>query len=247
MVSAIVTGAATGIGASVALRLASPGARLTLHTRRSIGPLETVAAQARSRGAEVELVLGDLAESGAGEKIVKAHEHRFAELDAVIAVAGFPLRSRFEEMTPADISYAFQGNSQSFFELTQAAYPMLKNSQRGRIVAVGSFTAHVFRTDLPQFPASAASKGAVEVAVRTLALGMASHGITVNCVVPGFIERDAAHTDNPSDEAIAEIARRIPLGRRGTPEDVAGAIAFLLGPDAAYITGQSIHVNGGLC
>lgn len=244
--SAIVTGAATGIGAAVALRLANKGARLTLHTRRSVALLEAVAAQAEDRGAIVELVLGDLSTSGTGAEIVEAHKNRFGELDALVAVAGFPLRVRFEEMTSADISYAFQGNSQSLFELAQAVYPMLRNSQRGRIVVVGSFTAHVFRTDLPQFPASAASKGAVEVAVRTLALAMAQYGITVNCVVPGFIERDVTHTDNPSGETIAEIAGRIPLGRRGTPDDVAGAIAFLLGSDAAYITGQSIHVNGGL-
>ena len=244
--AAIVTGAATGIGAAVALRLAREGARLTLHTRRSVEPLQALARQARDQGAEVELVLGDLAQLGTAAEIVQAHTDRFGRLDALVAVAGFPLRKRLEEMTAEDVGYAFRGNSESFFELAQAAYPMLRDSGRGRIVAVGSFTAHVFRTDLPQFPASAASKGALEVAVRTLALAMAKDGINVNCVVPGFIERDVSHTDGPQGEALAEIVRRIPLGRRGTPEDIAGAISFLLGSEADYITGQSIHVNGGL-
>lgn len=244
--SAIVTGAATGIGESVALRLAKPGARLTLHTRRAIEKLEGVADKARGQGAKVAVVTGDLADPDVPAAIVAAHETAYGSLDALVAVAGFPLRAAFDQMTTEDIGYAFQANVQSFFALSQAAAPMLRASS-GRIVAVGSFTAHVFRTDLPQFPASAASKGALEVAVRTMATGLAGGGITVNCVVPGFIERDARHSDGPGPDAVREIERRIPLGRRGHPDEVAGVIAFLLGPDAGYITGQSIHVNGGLC
>lgn len=245
-ISAIVTGAASGIGAATALNLAGPGACLTLHTRSSVVRLEDVAKQARERGARVETITGDLAEPEVAGAVAQAHKRRFGALDALVANAGFPLLTSLEDMTPADVDYAFRGNSQSLFGLAQACLPMLRNSSRGRIVAVSSFTAHVFRTDMPQFPASAASKGAVEVAVRSLSLALAGQGITVNCVVPGYIRKDAGTGDGLDEQTLNDIRARIPLARLGTPGDVAHCICFLLGEEAGYMTGQVLHVNGGL-
>ena len=242
----IITGAASGIGAALVRRLAQPGAMLTLHTRHSVDRLEAVAQAARDVGAQVETAIGDLADAGTGAAIVAAHKARFGALDHLVANAGFPLLKSLEEMTSDDIAYAFAGNSVSFFELSQQAAPMLKTSTMGRIVALGSFTSHVFRTDMPQFPASAASKGAIEVAVRSLSLALGSDGITVNCVVPGYIEKDAGTADGLDAQTLANVVSRIPVGRLGKPDDVAGTIAFLLSRDASYITGQVIHVSGGL-
>ncbi|WP_420583668.1 SDR family NAD(P)-dependent oxidoreductase [Ruegeria sp.] len=244
--SAIVTGAASGVGASVALKLAQPGVRLSLHTRRSIDRLEGVAEQARAKGAEVELITGDLAEPGQGKKIIAAHEARFGSLDALVANAGFPLLLSLADMELDDIAYAFRGNTQSLFELVQASHSLLRASSNARIVAVSSFTAHVFRTDMPQFPASAASKGAVETAVRSLSLALAKDGITVNSVVPGYIQKDEGTGDGLDDDTLNEIRQRIPLQRLGMPQDVANCICFLLSEQASYVTGQVIHVNGGL-
>ncbi|WP_406651369.1 SDR family oxidoreductase (plasmid) [Aliisedimentitalea scapharcae] len=244
--SAIITGAASGIGAAVAMKLARPGACLTLHTRQSAARLEDVARQARARGAEVEVVLGDLSEIGTGKEVVDVHQARFGMLDALIANAGFPLFKSLEDMQPEEVEYAFRGNSQSLFELAQTGLPLLRKSQHARIVAVSSFTAHVFRTDMPQFPASAASKGAVEVAARSLALALAKDGVTVNCVVPGYIRKDSETSAGLGQDALREIETRIPLGRLGTPDDVAACICFLTGQGAAYVTGQVFHVNGGL-
>lgn len=242
----IITGAASGIGAALTKRLAGPGARLTLHTRHSKDRLEAVASEARRAGAKVEVIYGDLASAGTATEIITAHQSRFGVLDQLVANAGFPLLKSLDDMTPDDIRYAFAGNSESFFALAQAALPMLRQSKSARIVALGSFTAHVFRTDMPQFPASAASKGAVETAVKSLALALARDGITVNCVVPGYIEKDAGTADGLDEKTLIEILSRIPAGRLGKPDDVAGTIAFLLGQDADYISGQIIHVSGGL-
>ncbi|WP_166418327.1 SDR family NAD(P)-dependent oxidoreductase [Cochlodiniinecator piscidefendens] len=245
-VSTIITGAASGIGAALALTCSKPGAQLTLHTRKSETALNAIANQARDRGAEVETILGDLSEPGTAAAIVAAHAARFGQLDALVANAGFPLLKSLNEMQPDDISYAFLGNTQSFFELVQSAKHLLSQAPHPRIVAVGSFTSHVFRTDMPQFPASAASKGAIEVAVRSLSLALAKDSITVNCVVPGYIEKDKGTGDALSPNVLDEITRKIPLGRLGKPEDVSQAIRFLLSQDAGYITGQILHVNGGL-
>lgn len=245
-ISAIITGAASGIGAATAMRLAHPGARLTLHTRRAAERLNDVAERARAQGAEVETVLGDLAEPGTGQDIAARHKSRFGDLDALVANAGFPLLVALEDMTPDDISYAFRGNSQSFFELVQASQPLLRNSDCGRVIALSSFTAHVFRTDMPQFPASAASKGAIETAVRSLSLALARDGITVNAVVPGYIQKDQGTGDGLDAGALRKVQDLIPLQRLGTPQDVAHCICFLLSAEASYMTGQVIHVNGGL-
>lgn len=244
--AAIITGAASGIGAALARRLAVPGARLTLHTRSAEARLSAVAKAARDAGSEVETITGDLADSEVGPAIVAAHQARFGQLDQLVANAGFPLLKSLEEMTQEDIAYAFSGNATSFLSLTQAALTMLRASSMPRIVALGSFTSHVFRTDMPQFPASAASKGAIEVAVRSLSLALSKEGITVNCVVPGYIEKDAGTGDGLDPKTLADVKRKIPVGRLGKPDDVAGAIEFLLSKDASYVTGQVLHVNGGL-
>ena len=193
----------------------------------------------------VQTVLGDLAEEGVAAGLVERVEKDFEALDIAVANAGFPLFQSFAEGSAADVDYAFRGNLYYLFELARAAQPMLARSGAGRLIAVGSFTAHLFRTDMQQFPMSAASKGAVETAVRSLAIAFAPDRITVNCVVPGHIAKDAGR-EGRSPEMVAAIEENVPLGRLGTPDDVAATIEFLAGPGASYITGQAIHVNGGL-
>lgn len=242
----LVTGASSGIGAAFARRFAAPGVSLFLHARKSKEALADVRRDAETKGARVELAFGDLAESDVGERLVSECQQAFGGVDGVIANAGFPLLKTFAEGSAADIDYAFRGNLFSFFALARAAQPLLRKSGKGRIIAVGSFTAHVFRTDMPQFPLSAASKGALETAVRSLALDFARDGVTVNCVVPGYIEKDRGTGDSLPAERLQELQALIPVGRIGKPDDVAAMIEFLIGDGASYVTGQSLHVNGGL-
>ena len=156
------------------------------------------------------------------------------------------MQKPFAETTEADIDYAFRGNAMSLLSLARAAHPLLRQSQCGRIVSVGSFTAHTFRTDFPEYPASAAAKGAVVTATQSLALAFAKDGINVNCVVPGYIAMDPGSSEPNSAAERDKIAQHIPLARIGKPDEVAAVMEFLVSEAASYVTGQAIHVNGGL-
>ncbi len=242
----IITGASSGIGAALARRFAGQVEGMVLHCRTARDKLDRVAREVSGHGARTTQILGDLGDHGMATKIVDMAVEQFGRIDCIVANAGFPVLKSFSEGTQADIEFAFRANLFSFFELARAAHRYLKAAPDPRIVAVGSFTSHVFRTDIRQFPISAASKGGLETAVRSLAAAMSKDAITVNCVVPGFVRKEEGTRDGiPSQEQI-ETQARIPLGRFGEPCEVAAAIEFLLSKDAGYITGQCLHVNGGL-
>ena len=240
----LVTGAASGIGAATARRLAAAGVSLTLATRGNAEGLEAVAAACRSAGAEVATAFADLAGPGSGEALVGATLAAFGRLDAVVANAGFADRTPWDALDEAAMAASAEAMAMGFFRLVRAALPHL--GPGGRVVAVSSFVAHVFRRDVQAFPASAAAKASVEAMVRSLAHGLGPRGVTVNAVAPGFIRKDPGRHSQMTPDRLAAVEAEIPLGRIGEPADVAGAIAFLLSEEASYITGQVIHVSGGL-
>ena len=247
--TALVTGSSSGIGAAVCRRLAASrggDVNLAVHARHNRAGAEQVAKEISRSGGQAEILLGDISEAGVAERLIDETLERFGRLDALVANAGFPILKSLNEGSREDLDYAFRGNLFSFYELLRAARPHLAAAQEPRVVAVGSFTAHVFRTDMRSFPMSAAAKGGLETMVRSLAAELAPSGITVNCVVPGFIEKDPGTGDGLSQQELASVAERIPLGRIGRSNEVAAAIEFLLSPSASYITGQALHVNGGL-
>lgn len=242
----LVTGAASGIGAATCRMLAGPDTALLIHTRRNHAAATQVMRDARAGGGLAEVMLGDLADPTVPATLIAGAVERFGGLDVLVSNAGFADRTPIADLTDDAFARSLDGIQWAFLRLARAAIPRLRAAAHPRIVAVSSFVAHSFRTDTPSFPASAVAKAATEALVRALALELAPDGITANAVVPGFIRKDAgAHAALDLAAQQAQLAR-IPLGRVGVPDDVAAAITFLASPEAGYITGQAIHVSGGL-
>ena len=241
----LITGAATGVGAATARRLADPGMALLLHTRRNEAGLAGVAEEARTKGAAVQIGLGDLADPATPEALVAAAVQHFGRLDAVIANAGFADRTAAMDLTDEAFARSTEPMMAGFLRLARAAAPHLRDGTDPRIVAVSSFVAHAYRPGFPLFPASAAAKAGLEALVKALAIELAP-SVTVNAVAPGFVRKDAGAHVALSLQGMPDRSQWVPLGRIAEPSDIAAAIAFLAGPDAAYITGQVLHVDGGL-
>ena len=244
---ALVTGASSGIGAATARALAGPETALAIHARKNKAGLERVAASVREAGGEVLMLEGDLAQVGAAARLVDETARTFGRLDIVVSNAGFADSRLVGEVDRATWDASLASMTTAFFELATVAKPLLvKAGTDGRLVGVSSFVAHAFARGIMSFPASAAAKAGVEALARALAADLAPSGVTVNCVAPGFIEKDAnAHAAVPR-ERMVRVSESIPMGRYGKAAEVAAVIAFLCSPAASYVTGQTIHVNGGL-
>lgn len=236
---ALVTGASRGIGRAIALRLARAGARVVVnYTSNEAAAAETVAqapgAQAKrfdvSDETQVEAAIKEIASTLGGLDILVNN--------AGIALDGLLLRSKSEDFRKT-IAVNLQG---AFFCARAASRYLLKAKERGRIINITSVVGE--QGNAGQVSYAAAKAGLIGL-TKTLAREFAARGITVNAVSPGFIETDmtAAHV---AGEAREKLLSQIPLGRIGRPEEVAEVVAFLCQPEAAYITGQVVRVNGGL-
>jgi 3-oxoacyl-[acyl-carrier protein] reductase len=239
----LVTGAASGIGAACCRRMAAPGTSFLVHTRRNAEGAERVAATIREAGAEAEVMLGDIADPALPAALVARSIARFGRLDAVVFAAGFADKTPVAELTDAVLAKSLDAVLWGFLRTARAALPHL---HAGRIVAVSSFVAHVFRTDVSTFPASAAAKAGLEALVRAIAVEAAANGTTVNAVSPGYTRKDPGAHAALSAAQWDAVTAKIPLRRLGTPDDVAAMVNFLASAEAGYVTGQVIHVNGGL-
>lgn len=240
--TAYVTGASSGIGRGAAVRLAQEGARVVLIGRRG-ALLEEVAAECDGRG--VPLVL-DVTDGAAVNRDLPAAIAEHGRPDVVVHAAGETVLGALDQLTEAEWDQQFDTNLKSIYHLNKHLWPAMAD-QGGSIVTIAS------TASFGAFPGDAAyvaSKGAVLALTKAMALDGAPVGIRVNAVCPGFILTPnlQGYFDGQADPAgaAAGAAAAAPLGRMGMPEDVAGAVAFLASDDAAFITGASLLVDGGL-
>ncbi len=246
----LVTGASSGIGAAVCRRLAKPGNRLLIHARggadgTDTAPLEAIASDIRDRGAQAETVFVDLAIAGAGERLVAEALQKFGALDQIVSNAGFADKRLLGDVDRATLDRSLSAMTGTFFEIATSAQTALKASECGRVVAVSSFVAHHYTSDT-LFPVTAAAKAAVEALAKSLAVQLGPDGVTVNCVAPGYTQKDEGTHRAISPDALKAAANRALTRRIAQTDDIAAAVEFLLSSDARQITGQVLRVDGGL-
>ncbi|MCP2256488.1 3-oxoacyl-[acyl-carrier protein] reductase [Streptoalloteichus tenebrarius] len=243
--AAVVTGGSRGIGRAVVLRLAAEGASVVFSFREDEAGADRVVEEVRASGGVAWAVRADQADLAAVEGLFTEADRRFGAaglpgLDVLVVNAGASLSRTIAETSEADYDRLMAVNAKGVFFTIQHALPRLRDG--GRIVAVSSMSA-VYATRGEAV--YAASKAAVDQFVRVAAKEVGARGVTVNSVAPGPTDTDMLRGAVP-DEVLGGVAQMTPLGRVGLPEDVAGVVAFLAGPDSGWITGQTIHANGGL-
>ncbi len=245
---ALVTGGGSGIGAALCRRLAGPERIIFVHTGSKRANAESVCRELEARGAEAHALVADFShEPASAAGLIQEVKQRCGRLDQLVHLAGYADRRKFGELDAEGFDKALSTHLRAFFHLATAAVEPLRRSACGRVVTAGSFVAHAFRFE-PEFlfPGSAAARGGVAAVTKALAAQLARDNVTVNCVVPGFIRKAAAAHTSLNEGLAKRVSELVPLGRFGEPDEVAAVIAFLLSRDGGYITGQCIHVDGGV-
>jgi 3-oxoacyl-[acyl-carrier protein] reductase len=237
----LVTGGAQGIGQAIVEAFAWRGARVMIADLR-LAQAQALAEDLCGRGCRVEAMELDLANTTAVFDALKTIDQDWGRLDILVHNAGYFPLTPFAQITPAVLERTLAVNLSALFWLTQAALPMFQRQGGGCVLVTSSVTGP--RVAYPGLSHYAASKAGVNGFIRSAALELAGDGVRVNGVEPGMIATPAM--GNLGDGQVnADIASRVPLGRLGAAEDIAGAMLFLASDLAAYITGQTIVVDGG--
>lgn len=238
---AIVTGASRGIGRAIAKKLASLGANIVLNYRSNDEEALKVKEELISYGVDVFLYKCDISDFNAVEEMIKASKEKFGKVDIMINNAGITKDTLLLRMKEEDFDKVIEVNLKGVFNCLKAITPVMIRQKCGKIVNLSSVVGLVGNAGQVNY---AASKAGVIGMTKSLAKEVGSRGITVNAVAPGFIDTDM--TEVLGEKFKEEAKKSIPLKRLGKPEDVAGAVAYLVGNEASYITGQVLNVDGGM-
>lgn len=235
--AALVTGASGGIGGAIARALYGAGAKVLLHGTRQAA-LDALAAEL---GPRAFVAASDLGDPAAADALVKTAEERMGALDILVNNAGLTRDMLAMRLKDEDWQKVIDVDLTAAFRLSRAALRGMVRRRWGRIVNI---TSVVGTTGNPGQANYAAAKAGLVGMSKSLAAEVAQRGVTVNCVAPGFIA--TAMTDVLNEEQKARIAQAIPMGRVGTPDEVAAGVLYVASEEARYMTGQTLHINGGL-
>ncbi|GKV55623.1 3-oxoacyl-[acyl-carrier-protein] reductase FabG [Sporosarcina sp. NCCP-2222] len=239
--TAIVTGASRGIGREIALRLAKEGAKVVVNYSGSQGKAEEVVAEITSSGGQAISVQANVADAESVKTMMDETMKQFGSIDYLVNNAGITRDNLLMRMKEDEWDDVMAINLKGVFLCTKAVTRQMMKQRAGRIVNVASI---VGVSGNPGQANYVAAKAGVIGLTKTTAKELASRNITVNAVAPGFITTDM--TDALPEDVKTQMLSTIPLGKLGDPQDVANVVAFLLSDEAAYITGQTIHVDGGM-
>jgi glucose 1-dehydrogenase len=241
---AIVTGSSSGIGQAIAIRLASEGANVVINYRSGSDGADETRTSIEAAGGKAIIVQADVAKIADTQKLIDEAYSQLGRCDILINNAGIEKKAAFWDVTEADYDTVLNINLKGVFFLTQAFVRKLRDTRAtGRIINISSIHEDMV---FPNFASYCAAKGGVRMLMRDLAVELGPLGITVNNIAPGAIATPINKSLLEDKPKLNALLANIPLGRLGTPEDVAALAAFLACDEAAYITGSTYVVDGGL-
>ncbi|MDE1162598.1 MAG: glucose 1-dehydrogenase [Acidobacteriaceae bacterium] len=241
---AVVTGSGSGIGKAIAVRLASEGASIVVDFRNHKDEAQDTADRVAAAGSKAILVQADVSKLADTANLVQQAWAQLGSCDILVNNAGVEKEAEFCDVTEADFDMVLNVNLKGAFFLTQAFVRKLRDAKRpGRVVNISSVHEDMV---FPKFATYCASKGGMRMLMRDLAVELGPYNITINNIAPGAIATPINDSllNNPTE--MKALLRNIPLGRLGKPEEVAGVAAFLASDDAAYVTGSTYFIDGGL-
>ena len=237
---ALVTGASRGIGAAIAQELGKQGA-VVIGTATSAGGAENINASLKAAGITGLGLALDVNDAMQIEAVLKAITEQFGSVSILVNNAGITKDTLLMRMGEDDWDAVLSTNLKSVFRMSQAVLRPMMKARVGRIINISSVVGHMGNAGQTNY---AAAKAGMSGFTKSLAAEVGSRNITVNCVAPGFIETDM--TAELPDNIKTKMLERVPLGRLGNVNEIAATVAFLASANAAYITGETIHVNGGM-
>jgi 3-oxoacyl-(acyl-carrier-protein) reductase len=238
---ALVTGGSRGIGRATAIALAAAGADVAINYQHSTAGAEEVCKALRDLEVHANIYQADISREEESQRMVNAVLEEFGGVDILVNNAGITRDKSFLKMTRSLWDEVLGVNLNGTFNVTRAVLPGMVESGWGRVINLASIVGQTGNFGQTNY---AVTKGGMIAFTMTLAREVSRKGVTVNAVAPGFIETDM--TKDISEASLAAIRAMTPIGRLGTPEEVAAAVLFLASPRAGYITGQVIPVNGGM-